>query len=284
MIEESKKSIPWVIARLERELYGVPSDVVREMVRVSLVTSVPKMPEYVRGVINLRGNIIPLIDLRVLLGMRSAHHETDELIENLLKREKDHHDWLDNLTRSVKEHVPFTGALDPHQCAFGRWYDTFKTDNLLLNAMLRRFDRPHKAIHAIGAKVKVLEEQKNFDGAMSLIDRTRNVELAELTELFAATRDLLRNDSREIAIVLKNDERVVAITVDAIESVEKLNEESFADPPLRNMTIGNQLICATSRRARTDDLALLLDAQKVLSDAVDGGAPTMEQAPEAAVA
>ncbi len=50
---------------LQGESYGVDVLKVREIIRVANITTVPKMPPYIRGVINLRGKIIPVMDLRL---------------------------------------------------------------------------------------------------------------------------------------------------------------------------------------------------------------------------
>jgi len=50
--------------RIGRETFGVPIGLVREIVRMMEITAVPEAPDYVEGVINLRGRIIPVIDLR----------------------------------------------------------------------------------------------------------------------------------------------------------------------------------------------------------------------------
>lgn len=47
------------------EFYGIPVLTVREIIRMVDITAVPRMPDYIRGVINLRGKIIPVIDLRL---------------------------------------------------------------------------------------------------------------------------------------------------------------------------------------------------------------------------
>jgi len=55
--------------RLEGEEFGVPIRDVREIIRMQEVTRVPRAPDSVEGVINLRGQIVPIIDLRRRLGM-----------------------------------------------------------------------------------------------------------------------------------------------------------------------------------------------------------------------
>ncbi len=57
---------------LEQESYGIDVLQVREIIRLTEITAVPQMPDYVRGVINLRGKIIPVIDLRLRFRLGAA--------------------------------------------------------------------------------------------------------------------------------------------------------------------------------------------------------------------
>ncbi len=54
-----------------RETYGVPIASLHEIVRVTEITSVPDAPEYIEGVINLRGKIVSVIDLRKRFGEKT---------------------------------------------------------------------------------------------------------------------------------------------------------------------------------------------------------------------
>jgi purine-binding chemotaxis protein CheW len=54
--------------------YGVPIRAVREVVRMCPVTVVPLMPPHVRGVVNLRGNVLPVFDLRAKFGMAEVEY------------------------------------------------------------------------------------------------------------------------------------------------------------------------------------------------------------------
>ena len=60
--------LQFVVIQLEGEEYGIPIMSVETLIRMSEVTRIPRMPSYVEGVINLRGRIIPLIDLRERFG------------------------------------------------------------------------------------------------------------------------------------------------------------------------------------------------------------------------
>jgi len=62
---------------LAGEEYGVPVLKVREIIKMMAITVVPQVPHYVRGVINLRGKVITVVDLRLKFGF-AAQEQTDE--------------------------------------------------------------------------------------------------------------------------------------------------------------------------------------------------------------
>jgi purine-binding chemotaxis protein CheW len=64
-----EKDLQVVGFRVGNETYGVRIAAVREIVRVPEITSVPNAPEIIEGVINLRGKIIPVMDLRKRFGL-----------------------------------------------------------------------------------------------------------------------------------------------------------------------------------------------------------------------
>jgi len=58
--------------RVGRETYGIPIAALREIVRVPEITTVPDAPDYLEGVINLRGRIISVVDLRKRFGQAAT--------------------------------------------------------------------------------------------------------------------------------------------------------------------------------------------------------------------
>ena len=61
-----------VIMRLAKEEYGVGITHVREIIRMQKITEVPQAPEHVKGIINLRGAMIPVVDLRKRFALNIA--------------------------------------------------------------------------------------------------------------------------------------------------------------------------------------------------------------------
>lgn len=60
---------------LEDEAYGFDVLKIREIIRLQKITPVPQMPACVKGVINLRGRVIPIIDLRAKFGLKAGFTE-----------------------------------------------------------------------------------------------------------------------------------------------------------------------------------------------------------------
>lgn len=57
------------------ESYGIPVLNVKEIIGMLDITHVPKMPEFIKGIINLRGKIIPVMDLRLRFGITSREYD-----------------------------------------------------------------------------------------------------------------------------------------------------------------------------------------------------------------
>ncbi|MDA1296961.1 MAG: chemotaxis protein CheW [Chloroflexi bacterium] len=66
-----------VVFDLNEEAYGVDIGAVREIIRMQEITRVPRAPRFIEGVINLRGKVIPVVDLRTRFSM-PAGERTDE--------------------------------------------------------------------------------------------------------------------------------------------------------------------------------------------------------------
>ena len=69
-----------VVFDLASESYGVDIDAVREIIRMQEITRVPRTPEFVEGVINLRGKVIPVVDLRKRFGLAVGEENKDNRI------------------------------------------------------------------------------------------------------------------------------------------------------------------------------------------------------------
>lgn len=75
--EGDDKILQWVTFQLEEETYGINVMQVQEVLRYSEIAPVPGAPDYVLGIINLRGNVVTVIDTRTRFGL-----PTNEVSDN----------------------------------------------------------------------------------------------------------------------------------------------------------------------------------------------------------
>lgn len=110
----------YVIAVVNRQLFAVATSYVREMTKLPDLASVPDLPPDIRGVVNLRGRVLPVWDTRRRMGRRAASEDIAEFCNLMTQREQDHVNWLTALETSVRQNSEFKLTLDPHGCAFGK--------------------------------------------------------------------------------------------------------------------------------------------------------------------
>lgn len=77
---ESTELLQLVSFMIGNEEFGVDILLIQEIIRMLQITKVPNAPSYVDGVVNLRGKIIPVIDLRSKMGMQRKEHDSNTRI------------------------------------------------------------------------------------------------------------------------------------------------------------------------------------------------------------
>jgi purine-binding chemotaxis protein CheW len=68
-MENVTETTQYLTFKLDEEIFALDVAKVREILEESSITKVPQTPEFMRGVINLRGSVVPVIDLRLKFGM-----------------------------------------------------------------------------------------------------------------------------------------------------------------------------------------------------------------------
>ncbi len=138
--------------------------------------------------VEFQGSAVPVLDFANLLGFNSGVEKNAQLIQLLNEREKDHVEWISAMENSLLNDVPFTKAKDPNKCAFGQWYDTFKSRDETLMEVQAEFDKPHKQIHAMADKLLDMKKDGDLDHALRILRSERNVTLKRLMKRFEQAR------------------------------------------------------------------------------------------------
>ena len=257
--------MPWAIVEVKNQRFAIATQDMREMMIMPDGAQVPDVPDYIRGVINLRGRVLPVVDLRKRMGFPSALEETESFCTLMQQREQDHRNWLNELELSIKQRRPFTLATDPHKCKFGQWYDSYRAENPWVAALLKKFDAPHQQIHGVAVAVEELKARQKHDEADRMICRTRDGLLVKLIQLFTELRDLVREAKRETAVILAGDNRLFAISVDLALSVERLPPGSIEEVSTLVSLGQNSVVRRLAKRAKAQEVVLLIETDSLMA-------------------
>ncbi|AWB67136.1 chemotaxis protein [Saccharobesus litoralis] len=170
-------------------------------------TSVPSEDASFLGIKDFMGVPTPIYDLGIAMNKKSTQNLNQELNDLLHARENDHIEWLNSLEAAIKNDSPFTKATDPHQCEFGKWYDSFKTTNQDLQEVLKKFDEPHKRIHALANDLLSLNKDGDKDQALKILHTERTTTLATLRRLFETAREQVNGSYKPVTVFTTIDGR-----------------------------------------------------------------------------
>lgn len=78
--ERIEEFTQFIVVKIGREQYGINIKYIQNIVRMQRITRVPKAPYYIKGVINLRGEIIPVMNIRLRFGLPEEEDTIDTRI------------------------------------------------------------------------------------------------------------------------------------------------------------------------------------------------------------
>lgn len=105
------ETVQYLTFKLDEEIFALDVAKVREILEYTSITKVPQTPDFMRGVINLRGSVVPVIDMRLKFGMTSTEQTINTCIIVVEVRMEDETIVLGALADSVQEVV----ELEPEQ-------------------------------------------------------------------------------------------------------------------------------------------------------------------------
>jgi purine-binding chemotaxis protein CheW len=79
-VSTAGKTSQYLTFRLDDEMFALDIAKVREVLEFSSITRVPRTPDFMRGVINLRGNVVPVVDLKLKLGLARTEKTIDTCV------------------------------------------------------------------------------------------------------------------------------------------------------------------------------------------------------------
>lgn len=255
------EALPHLIFRVKSSLYAVNCENVSSIIQYAGCENIPQSTPETPGIILFRGKAVPVLDLRTVFGQISVDQEQREFMEMLDLRKEDHIHWVRELERCVETEERFTLATDPHQCAFGKWYDSYTTDINTVMFHLRKIREPHDQLHQ--AALDVARCKQNHDECRRevclkvILQQAQEQHMPRVLRLLDEAKKLFSENHRQMLIVL-GEAAPIALLVDEVVSAELLEEEG----PLNNG--GEGLITSIMRGKQASSAILLVDEEELL--------------------
>jgi len=160
MSNEQDKIQTYLSFKLGEEVFALNVLKVLNILEMSPITKVPKSHDYMKGVINLRGNVLPVVDLRIKFGLKENDFTVDTSIIVLSISRKNEETMVGVLVDAVKEVLEFSDAEIVESPSIGTKYNSG-----FISGMKRRDDSFIMILNI--DKVFSTEEIIDFKGSVS---------------------------------------------------------------------------------------------------------------------
>lgn len=265
---QQQRDFPWLFFEVDGRRYAVNSAYVSGiMIIPEHVEPLVDAPAAIRGIFNLRGSVVPLMDLRRELGLPTLVEEYQGFTEMLERRKQDHLDWVEQLKSCVQNKEPFPLATDPHKCKFGRWYDAFSTPLHSVGHHMQKIKTPHEQLHRAATEYEQCVENHADEKLETLcgeiISRVQQEYLPAIVGLLDGAKEVFKASFREMVITLEDEGgRQMGMVVDEVLAVGPLGEDCGAQG--MDQYHRSELITGVCRDKESEKLVLLLDSEKLL--------------------
>jgi len=251
-----------VTFRIAKEEFAFHMEHVREILRVQTPNQVPDVPDYVLGVLTVRGQILPVIDLRRLLQQRSLaddyadscrplREEYERRIEQVEKILAD--DWQQKISRSVTERIR-------------NWIaETNSSSQLLMETLAKARGLNEMVIKQLQFQAKH-QESGDRDAALvcgrEVVSGARGT-IAALRKFEEQIVQNIQEDQR--IIVVDADGFVLGLVVDHVHEVLNV-PKNLMEPPPRIASNGGMELSGVAKLDDGARLIMLLDVASLMRD------------------
>ncbi len=238
----------YVVFSIFGEEFGVSIDRIQEIFRINEITPVPKAPDYVRGVANMRGSIVPVIDIRQRFALPDAVAEF--------------RGFLGNLRQACAECLEAEGGRPGKKAA-----DSIKT----ITGLFAGFQPVLESIQLHVAELNSLF----LDLQDSLPDRAVSEEYADwqekLSSFLSRIAELIKTPIQELLknskmLVVSSADLIIGLLVDDVEEVVAISAERIETAPaLVKAEVDTSYLKGIAKLSGGERIILLLDVDEVLS-------------------
>ncbi len=248
--------------RVAGDEYGFDIAKVREILRLSDITSVPNVPSYVKGLFTIRNHLLPILDLREMLGLPTLISDRHEVID---KAVKEHSEWVENLQHVLNAGTHFTGILNAKETSFGIWLESYKTSSIELEAIVKRLKKARANLYGAGSRVLDMRTEDKIS-AISLFNEKIPPILSIILDILSQFKDSVSRHILEDqrALVVESDTMTIGYLVDWVDEVIRVPHSVIDETPFIASSDRKELK-AVAKLEKGDRLIMIMDESALVS-------------------
>ncbi len=222
VIDESQ----YVIFSVLGEEFGVNIDKVKEIFKVEEITPVPRSPEFIRGVTNLRGSIIPVVDIRHRFGVTDVASESRDIADKAGKIAREEIDTLNKIIEAEGNE-----SITEFDSKLSLYLANYRTSNDIIVTLVAEI---REAYEPLLVEIRnAWEKKSNTEEFVQLVKAVIDNKYPEfLSSLSKILLNSERNsDSLEKILVVTIKEMTVGLLVDNVHEVLMVQDSVIEDVP-----------------------------------------------------
>lgn len=278
VMEIKNQELPWLIFKVRKNNYAINTNkVISIMKMVDEFIEVPDNQSYIRGIINLRGDIIPLIDLKVLLKEKSNHDREAEFENTINKKILEIRQWVDTFVEKIDENKSFHEAGNSDESEFVKWLIESREKEKNLEYHLNKI---LNSVYTLFGYSKKYNDDIQDGKKLSRIDKKRllfNMRDDCAEDIFSMMKEsiaLYHNIMQEMIIELEYEGMKAGIIVDKVDAIDNIEKE-LGQARLNPNMYATKFIEGVAKTAKTQQLVLLPKLAHLFDYAKTIDAPTL---------
>jgi purine-binding chemotaxis protein CheW len=251
-----------VTFRIAKEEFAFHMEHVREILRVQTPNQVPDVPDYVLGVLTVRGRILPVIDLRRLLQQRSL---ADEFADSCRPLREEYGRWVDQAEKVFAggSQSKSDGSVTEH---LRKWLAaTNCSSQLLMEALARARGPNEKVVKQLQVRTKC-QERGDLEAASVCGDEIVAAGRETIAALHRFEQQIAQNIQEDQRIIVVDAEGfVLGLVVDHVHEVLNV-PVNLIEPPPRITSSGGMELSGVAKLEDGSRLIMLLDVANLMKD------------------
>ena len=249
--------LPWLIFTLSGNAYSVNSKYVNGLeMKSDRITPLPHAPEVYCGMVERRGEVYPLLNMRKVFGFKPLDDELGEfrkLVEDKIAEEKA---WFNNLMSQFENggSIHITKAQNNI-----KFFEKLSEYNSAVNAKLETAKRAYGELSKVLNEALAADSQKEKE---ELMNKARTESFRQVLKALDGIVKAQENSFREIVVVLNDGEQMLGLLVDQVLAVDKIS--SVVGSERMRVLMQSKYFEGVARNDRVDLEILVINEDELL--------------------